>query len=115
MTRRTDRVNYVLRQEISQLLSRELNDPRLSGLVSIIHVDTSADLHYAEVFISVMGSQEDKASTLRALTSAAGFLHRELKERLSFKFIPELRFHLDESMEEADRLTRLMHSLNQDG
>ena len=60
MTRRTDRVNGLLRQEISQLVAWELRDPRLSGIVSITQVDTSADLRHARVFVSVLGNREGK-------------------------------------------------------
>jgi ribosome-binding factor A len=112
MTRRTDRINGLLRQEISELLSRELNDPRLSGVVSITKVETSGDLRYARVFVSVLASRDDKETVLSGISSASKFMRRELGERLSLRYIPELSFILDESLEEADHIFRLMDRLS---
>ena len=104
MTRRTDRVNGLLRLEISQLVSRELSDPRLSGVVSITQVDTSGDLRHARVFISVLGTKEKKEQALKGIHSASGFIRRELQGRLSLKYVPELSFQLDQSMEDAEHM-----------
>jgi ribosome-binding factor A len=114
MTRRTDRVNGLLRQEISRIVSGELRDPRLFGVVSITQVDTSSDLRYARVFVSVLGTKGEKETVLRGISSASGFMRRELKGRLSLRHIPELSFHLDESMEEADHIHGLMDRLSKD-
>ncbi len=114
MTRRTDRVNGLLRQEISQLVAWELRDPRLSGIVSITQVDTSADLRHARVFVSVLGNREGKETVLKGISSARGFMRRELKGRLSLRYIPELSFHLDESMEQAQHIQKLMDQLSKD-
>ena len=65
MSRRTDRINGLLRQEISRLLSRELNDPRLSGVVSITRVETSSDLRISRVYVSVLGGSDDKDAVLK--------------------------------------------------
>ena len=114
MTRRTDRVNGLLRQEISNLLSRELNDPRLSGVVSITQVKTSSDLRYATVYVSVMGKREEKDMALEGISSATGFMRRELRGRVSLRYIPELKFILDESLDNADRIFGLMDSISGD-
>ena len=112
MTRRTDRVNELIRQEISQLLSRELNDPRLSGVVSITRVDTSSDLRIARVYVSVLGGQEKKQTVLSGVGSAAKYMRKELGLRLTLRYVPELRFILDETMDEAEHLYRLMDGLS---
>ena len=114
MTRRTDRVNGLLRQEISNLLSRELNDPRLSGVVSITQVRTSSDLRYAAVYVSVMGKREEKDMALEGISSATGFMRRELRGRVSLRYIPELKFILDESLDNAERIFGLMDSISGD-
>lgn len=108
MPRRNDRVNEVLRHEISQLLSRQVKDPRLTGVISITQVKTSSDLRLAQVFLSVMGDSETKRSTLEGMQSAAKFLRRELGQRLTLRHTPFLTFVLDESIEEADHLLRVM-------
>ena len=74
MSRRIERVNSLIRQEISQLLQREVKDPRLARFVTVTQVSTSPDLRYAKVLVSVMGSEEEKKEVLETLTAACGFL-----------------------------------------
>ena len=114
MTRRTDRINGLLRQEISAIISREMSDPRVVGVVSITRVETSADLHYAKVYISVLGGHDEKQAVLRAVESATGFIRNGLRPRLTLKHIPELRFILDESIAKADYITDIMDHLDAD-
>ncbi len=108
MTRRLDRINVLLRQEISHLLAMEMRDPRLSSVVSVTRVGTSGDLQHAKVFISVLGDREAKEHTLEALKSASGFLRKELRQRLSLRQVPELRFYLDDSIEKSSHLMKVM-------
>lgn len=108
MSRRTDRVNDLIREELSKLIREELNDPRLHGLLTITKVDVSPDLRQARAHISVLGSDEDRASTMEALQSARAFLRHELGKRITMRSTPNLRFVSDTSMEEAQVLTDLM-------
>ncbi len=108
MTRRTDRVGGLLRQEISRLLTQQLKDPRLGVLVSVTQVEMSPDLQYASVGISVMGEPEQQREALKGMESASGFLRRELRHRLRLKYVPHLRFALDTSLQEGDRLLSVM-------
>ena len=111
MIRRKLRINELLRREISQILSQQINDPRLSGLVSITQADTSPDLRYAKVLVSVMGNREDKEAAIRGLTSASGFLRKELGLRLTLRHVPQLTFVMDDSIEYAQNMLKLMDSL----
>jgi len=111
MTRRIERVNGLLRREIGELLLTGIRDPRLAHLVSIVSVETSVDLRYASVRYSVMGTEQEKQDVLAGLNSAAPFIRKELKARLVLRLIPELSFVHDDTMEEADRVLRLMKSL----
>ena len=117
MSRRIDRVNELLRHEISRLLTLQINDPRLRGVISITRVETSSDLRIAQVSLSVMGDSETKQSALEGIRSAATFLRRELRPRLSLRYTPFLKFALDESLEEADHLLGIMDRIrdNQPG
>ena len=108
MTRRTERINDLLREEISDLLRREVKDPRVGGLVSVTEVDVSPDLARAKVFVSVLGTAEEKASTFLALRAAAGFLQRELRRRLTIRRTPELTFVPDDSLETGARILALL-------
>lgn len=107
MSRRTQRVNELLRERLSELLLRDLKDPRIHGLVTITAVEVSPDLRTARVFVSVLGNSQEREATLQGLRSAAGFLHRALGG-LSLRRAPELTFVADDSMERADRLLRLL-------
>ena len=113
MSRRTDRINELLRQEISELLARQIKDPRLRGVISIIEVKTSGDLRNALVLLSVMGDPEAKTDALEGIQSAASFLRKELRDRLKLRYVPFLRFALDDTLEEADRIFRVMDSIRE--
>ena len=110
-TWRIARVNDVIRREISELLMHEIRDPRLSGLLSVTEVDTSPDLRFAKVFVSVMGSEEEKRQVEQGLAAASGFLRRGLAERVTLRYIPELVFHRDESIERGSRLLELINEV----
>lgn len=115
MTRRVERVNDLLRDEISAIVHRELKDPRLGGMISITEVEISPDYHYAKVFVSVLGSEEEHASTLTALNTAASFIRRELRTRLkSLRHVPELNFKLDRSIENGARISALLNKVAED-
>ena len=111
MSRRVDRINGLLRQEISQLLAREIKDPRLGGVISITQVQTANDLRSARVLVSVLGDRETQESALDGIQSAAAFLRRELRDRLKLRYVPFLKFALDDSLENADAVLRLMNQL----
>ncbi len=111
MSRRTERVNELIRKELSWLLAKEMNDPRLPVLVTITRVDVSSDLRHGKVYVSIMGSDEEKRSALRMLQAATGFLHHELKPRLTLRYIPVLSFQLDDSIEEGTRMLQIMDKL----
>lgn len=99
MSHRIERVNALLRQEIGSVVADELKDPRISSIVSITRVETSRDLGFAKVYVSVLGSDQEKSDTLRALGSAAGFIHRSIRPNLRMRSVPHLAFYLDEAIE----------------
>ena len=111
MSRRIDRINDLLRDEISLLLSRQIKDPRLAGIISITSVITSADLRNAEVVLSVMGDQDTKRSALAGIQSAASFLRRELRDRISLRYTPFLKFTLDDTLEQAAHVLEIMDNI----
>jgi ribosome-binding factor A len=121
MTRRTERLDSVIQQEISQLLLEQVNDPRLSSLISITRVSTSSDLRHTKVFISAIGDKVDKKEILQGFTAASGFLRSQLATRLQLKHMPELSFQFDDSIERAANLLRLIDEVaskdaeNEDG
>lgn len=110
-TRRICRVNDVIRKEISSLLMHEIRDPRLGGLLSVTEVDTSPDLRYAKVYVSVMGSEEEKKQVEKGLAAASGYLRRGLGERLTLRYIPQLSFLRDDSIERGSRMLEIIADL----
>ncbi|MEE8443340.1 MAG: 30S ribosome-binding factor RbfA [Dehalococcoidia bacterium] len=112
MRRRTQRVNELLRHELSWLLATEMNDPRLPTLVTITHVEVTADLRFARVFVSFMGTDEEKKSAMEMLNAATGFLRRGLKPKLTLRHVPGLSFQLDESIEKGTRLLQILDGIS---
>jgi len=108
--KRLDRVNQLIREEISMLLQRELKDPRL-GFVTVTHVETSPDLRTAKVFVSVLGDEAKWTASLTALASARGFVRNWLRQHLDLRQTPELDFRADRSMEHAARIQELLRQL----
>ena len=110
MSQRTQRLNSQLQQELMQLLQREMKDPRL-GFATVTSVETAPDLSSARVWVSVLGSEEDRAESLRALSAAAPWLRRQLGERLHIRTIPQLLIRRDESIESGDRVLKLLRQI----
>ena len=111
MTRRTERLNQVIQIEISDLLRKHINDPRLNGLISVTGVSISNDLKNATVLISALCDNADKKEILKGFTSASGFLRRELAHRLNIRVTPELSFEFDDSIERGVNLVNLIDKL----
>ena len=105
--KRLDRVNQLIKEEISTLLQRELKDPRL-GFVTVTDVETSKDLRVAKVFVSVLGDERQWAASLTALASARGFVRNWLRQHLDLRVTPEVDFRADHSMEHAARIQALL-------
>ena len=108
--KRLDRVNQLVKEEISTLLQRELKDPRL-GFVTVTEVETSKDLRLAKVFISVLGDERQWAASLAALASARGFVRIWLRQHLDLRVTPEFDFRPDRSMEHAAKIQSLLQQV----
>ena len=109
--RRMERVNGLLREEIANLLSSQVNDPRLRGIITITQVRTATDLRSARVYVSVMGAEAVRQEALAGIQSSASYLRRELRSRVSLRHVPFLTFQLDDAMLEANRLMQLIDDL----
>jgi len=114
MTHRIQRLNSLFRHEISELLQRQVKDPRLGSFVTVTEVSISPDLKYARIFVSHIGSEEEKQKTLSALASASSFFRRELTRRLKLRRIPELSFQWDDSIERGVHLLKLIDQVTTD-
>jgi ribosome-binding factor A len=112
MSRRSERTSKLIQREISALLEREVNDPRLSKFVSVTEVTLSPDFMHAKVYVSTLGSEMNKEDLLAGFNKASGFLRKELAAHLRLRQMPELSFHYDDSIERGARLLELMSELN---
>ena len=112
MAHRIERVGSLIRDEISQLLQRQVKDPRLGNFVAVTEVSVSPDLRYAKVFVSCIGSEEVKRDMLSGLAAASGFFRNQLAKHLRLRRIPELSFHWDDSIERGAQLLQLIDEVS---
>jgi len=110
MTQRTDRIDQLLRQEIGEILARDIQDPRI-GFVTITDVETAPDLSTARVWVSVIGQPEERDQTLKALQRAMPFVRHELGGRVRLRRIPELHVRLDDTAQRGTRVLQLLAAL----
>ena len=112
MTRHNQRTSKLIQREISKLLEREVNDPRLCKMISVTRVTLSTDFKHADIYVSTLGDDINKKDITTGLNSAAGFLRRELASHLQLKSTPQLSFHYDESIEQGARLLELIDHMS---
>jgi ribosome-binding factor A len=113
MSHRIERVNTLIRREISELIQHELRDPRIDEFITVTEVDTSPDLKTAKIYVSSMSGQQEEQKILGALKSAAGFLRTALANKIRLRYTPELHFAWDNSIEHGDRILRLLDQVSQ--
>ncbi len=106
-TARMRRVNEAIREVLGDAIATELKDPRI-GFVTVTEVDTSPDLRAARVYVSVLGSEEERSETLKGLSSSHGFLQSKIAGAMRLKRTPTLTFHYDESVDRGQRISRLL-------
>lgn len=113
MSHRIERINQLIRQEISELLQREIKDPRLSQFIAVTEVATSPDLKHAKIYISFISSnQQQKQAALDALAGASNFFRKELAGKLRLRRIPEFSFHWDDSIERGAHIMNLIDQVS---
>ena len=112
MTLRNERVRKALMREISDILLREVKDPKISGIVSITDVEVSHDNSFAKVFYSVLGDESTRKHTSEALLKLTPRIRYAVGKRIRLRLTPELRFVLDESLERGMRVTDLIDKIS---
>lgn len=108
---RIDRISEEVKRVVSDIIRNDLNDPRISSLCSVVSAEVTPDLRYAKIFISVLGNDEEKQSTLKGLNSAAGFIRRELGRNIELRYSPEVVFELDRSIEHGAYINKLLNEV----
>ena len=110
-THRHERVAEEMRHEVSIMLAGELKDPRIAGLATVTEVRVTPDLKQVRIYVSVMGTEAEKASTLEGLAAASGYVRRELVERLRLRRGPQIHFVLDRSEEYGRHIEELLREV----
>lgn len=106
------RINDEILKEISIIIRSEIKDPRLTPITSVVSVDTTADLKYCKVFVSVLGHEKQKKDSIDALKSSAGFIRKQIAGRINLRNTPELKFILDDSLEHGMKIAKLIEEVN---
>lgn len=113
MTTRQEKVKELLKEEISDILRREIRDPRL-GFVTITDTEVTADLRHAKIYVSVLGGEEERKATMKCLKSAEGFVRTEFAKRARMKVTPEIQFRFDESVDKGVRIFEILQQIKQE-
>lgn len=109
---RTDRLNSLLKEVISDVIRKDVRNPHVNELITVTRVDITKDLHYAKVFISVIGNETAKAETLKALQTAAGFIAVIASKKVVMRYFPELTFKLDDSVDKHMRIEKILGEIS---
>lgn len=111
---RVDRLNSLLKEVIAEVIRKEVKHPEVHPLMTITRVDITRDLHYAKVYVSVLGSPEEKQKTLQALQSAAGYIAVLSSKEVVMRYFPELTFKLDEGVDKHMRIDALLEEVQKE-
>ncbi|AYO30511.1 30S ribosome-binding factor RbfA [Biomaibacter acetigenes] len=108
---RSERVAEEIKKAASQIINNEIKDPRVSGLISVTKVEMTKDLRHAKIFLSIYGEESEKQKVFEGLKNAEGFIRKELAHRVRMKFIPEISFKIDESIEYGIHIYKLLEEV----
>lgn len=111
---RTDRLNSLLKEVISEVIKRNVRNPHVTQLATVTRVQISKDLRHAKVYISVIGTEQEKIETIDALNSAAGFIAVNASQQVVMRYFPELNFKLDDSVDKHMRVEKLLGEINEE-
>ena len=112
--KRTVRLNSLLKEVISDVIRKDTRNPHINSLMTVTHVEITPDLHYAKVYVSVIGSDAEKQETLQALNSAAGFIAVNASKQVVMRYFPQLTFKLDDSVDKQMRVEMLLQEIGKE-
>jgi ribosome-binding factor A len=112
---RLDRISEEIRKEVSSIIRNNVKDPRISDMATIVKVVTSSDLSTAKLYVSVLGSDEERESSMLGLKNAAGYIRKELGKRLDIRHIPDLVFILDKSIDYSIEIAKKLEEISKAG
>ena len=108
---RVEKVQELMKQEVSKMLLRDIKDPRV-GFVTVTQVELTGDLREAKIYVSIMGSEQQIEDSWQGLQSALGFIRREIGKRIRLRFTPSISFALDKSLDYSAHIQELLNKIN---
>ncbi len=109
---RITRINDEILRETANIIRQELKDPRIGVMTSVVKVDTTNDLKYCKIYVSVMGDDKQKDEVLEGLKNASGFIRKQIASRINLRNTPEIKFILDDSLEYSLKISKLIDEAN---
>lgn len=114
MTKRTKRLNSLLKEVISEVIRKDVRNPNVAEFTTVTEVDISTDLHHAKVFVSVIGTKQERTETVEALESAAGFIGVHASKKVTMRTFPTLTFRLDTSVDKQMKIDSLLKKIHEE-
>jgi len=114
MIKRTDRLNSLLKEVLSEVIRKDVKNPHVSNLITITEVDITKDLHHAKVYISVIGTDKVRKETIDALQSAAGFISKAASKKVVMRYFPALTFILDTTVDKQMKIDSLLKKIEKE-
>ena len=111
---KNNRINGEVQRELSRIISREIKDPRINPMTSVVAVEVAPDLKTCKAWISVLGNEESQKDTLAGLKSAEGYIRNQLARKINLRNTPEIRFIIDQSIEYGVNMSRLIDDVTKD-
>ncbi len=106
------RINDEIKKEVSEIIRSELKDPRIGAITSVIKAETTNDLKYCKIFVSILGDEQQKAETMEGLKNASGFIRKQIAFRINLRNTPEFKFVLDDSLEYSIKISKIIDDIN---
>lgn len=112
-TNRMNKVNEQIKEEVSKIISLELKDPHLTGMITVTSVKTTPDFRYAKIYVSMIG-EKNRKENLRILKQSSGYIRSEIAHRINYRTTPELVFVFDDSLEYGARIDSILADIAKD-
>lgn len=111
---RIDRLNSLLKEVISEVIHKDIDNPEVAEFISVTRVDISKDLRHAKVYVSIIGDEDTKDKTLKALEKASGFIGVNASKKVVMRFFPSLRFLIDNTVDKVMRIEELLQEIHEE-
>lgn len=111
---RLSRISEQVKKEISSIIMNEIKDPRVSSMCTVVSAEVTPDLKFAKVYVSIYGNEEEKKNSMKGLKNASGFIRKKLGENMELRYIPEIHFEIDESIEHGARINKLLNQIKRE-